>query len=167
MTDKDEQYKRELDTHYFPIIKMGHMYFSHAASHGEIALKWSFLLNGGALGIAIPAVRSLNATADIRLCATLFTIGILCSALTVFWAFKNFQNHASAKYREAEKNVSYIKIRLGFSSENLEKSSLEGYENKLIINKKEIEKTARLGIFFGFCAYISFIIGCFELIKVA
>jgi len=139
--------------------------------YGQLAVRSSFILNGGAL-LAMPAylaragaVVAENNVYGIILAAACYIAGIIFAALCSYAAFFNFERNAYQVEWEILKKISEIEENYDGVAFHRMKDVREDYRNKLEAGIKRFgwwaHATTWISHIFGVFSYIAFVFGCF------
>lgn len=132
-------------------------FLGHSISYAQIAVKWAFLLNGGAL-IAFPGFVTALGDKGTNVDLFWFVFGLTAIALCALVAYINFQCLAQIQYGEASKMKWEISDN---PEEEIIKAKLEADREIERLNGR-VSLTYGLGIFTGCASYLLFCIGCFK-----
>ncbi|MAL73359.1 MAG: hypothetical protein CMM62_00085 [Rhodospirillaceae bacterium] len=161
-----EAYFKEMSRIVDPLTQQAFQYVELGAAYAQIGLKWSYLLNGGAL-IALPAYLSSvskdNAflqvsPLSIKIAAIGYVVGLVLSGLCSLLAYLNygaFKNEclATASLRAWEMNNTFYNEQ---TSEKDFKAGVDSAE-KLVQSANRMKDKTYLTSVFSVCgAYIAF-----------
>lgn len=143
---------------------------AHSVAYGQIAVRSSFLLNGGILFVLPTYVAAIGGvdSEDSRICliasASFFVFGIICSALVCFSAFLNFQWNIDSL--EAERAQALAEIEELFDDTgNKEKSNEREkiYHESISMRENNVRKTRVsfvISMALTAASYACFVVGC-------
>ncbi|WP_120495486.1 hypothetical protein [Kiloniella sp. EL199] len=165
--DRRKLFNEDLQLHRDPAFHSFEVGLGHAISYAQIAVKWAFILNGGAL-VALPTVTAKLTTLEAAKCSAMwFVLGLICIALCCVVTYWNFLK-MSAVYRNEGIRVSW---ELADSYYGNDENKKENTKNITELNKcieydnKQIGITMWLSLIFGIFSYVAFIVGSLLLLS--
>ena len=162
-----QQFNNEIALYRTPHYQSFEFFLGHSVSYAQLALKWAFLLNGGAL-IALPTItKQLAAITDPKSAATNFVIGLVLAAVSCVFAYVNFMHLAQSSRSEGIKSEWQITMNYYGSDEGnqQQKETIEKLNSGIKTSALVVNSTLWLSLIAGILSYIGFIVGSYELIS--
>lgn len=146
-------------------------YMQGSRTYGEVAVKSSLVLNGGAL-LAFPAyIAALGNPGDslpvglISTSATLFVVGIIAGAFTALLAYLNFQMHSVIVQVERDQEIEKIEADYDILTQHRLKKRREANrvwaEGISMRYNKYVDITFWTAVLLGCTAYVLFVAGAY------
>ncbi|WP_143027128.1 hypothetical protein [Rhodospira trueperi] len=132
-------------------------FMGHSISYAQIAVRWAFMLNGGAL-IAFPGFVTALGNKGTEIDLSWFVAGLASIALCALIAYINFQCLAQMQYNEANK----MRWIISGSADEVIKEEQSQIENENERLNGRVALTYGLGILTGCASYLLFCTGCFK-----